>query len=58
MAKGKKYSYNQQKAYYTGRGYRAGQAKKRIPYKNNAHLQSFRDGYRSAANAVKRYPDL
>ena len=53
-----KYTKSQYKAFWTGRGYRAGQKKKRIPYTNAKNLDSFREGYKSAKNAVDKYPKL
>ena len=55
MAK-KKFTNAQKKAYYSGMGYRAGQENKRIPFKSAKNLESFRKGYRKAANSVKNYP--
>ena len=58
MSKKKKFTYAQKKAYYSGMGYRAGQQGKRIPFANEKNLQSFRNGYSKAKNAVERYPSL
>lgn len=58
MAKRKKYTAAQKKAYYSGMGYRAGQKRKQIPFKNEQNLQSFRDGYRAVGSTVDKYPDL
>lgn len=58
MARRKKYTEAQKKAYYSGMGYRAGQKKKHIPFKNKKNLQSFRDGYRAAGGTVEKYPNL
>lgn len=57
MAKQKKYTRAQQKAYYSGMGYRAGQEGKKIPFKNEKNLNSFRQGYQKARVAVSRYPN-
>lgn len=56
MAKKSNYTQGQKKAYYSGMGYRAGQYDKRIPFKNEENLKSFRNGYTAAKNAVDRYP--
>lgn len=58
MPKKYKYTKAQFKAFWVGRGYRAGQKKKRIPYTNQDNLNSFRAGYSSAKNAVDKYPKL
>ena len=51
-----KYTRAQRQAYYVGKGYRAGQEGKVIPYKNRKNLESFRSGYRAAKKAVDKYP--
>ena len=58
MAKKKKFTAAQKAAYHAGRGYRAGQNGRKIPYRNKDTLNSFRAGYSSVKNAVKRYPKL
>ena len=58
MAKKQKYTAAQKKAYHRGQGYRAGQAGKKIPYKNKENLQAFREGYTSVKVTVSKYPDL
>ena len=51
-----KYSAAQKKAYYSGMGYRAACEGKRIPFKNDNNLQSFREGYKAAGASVSKYP--
>ena len=58
MPKKYKYTKAQFRAFWVGRGYRAGQKNKRIPYQNNDTLNSFRAGYASAKSAVEKYPKL
>ena len=56
MAKEKKYTAAQKKAYYRGQGYRAGMSGKRIPYSNFKHKESFQEGFSSVRTTVKAYP--
>lgn len=56
MAKAKKYTAAQKKAYYRGQGYRAGMSGKRIPYSNPEYKNSFKEGFRSVRITVKAYP--
>lgn len=49
---------HKKKAFYRGQGYRAGQQGKKIPYRNEENLKSFRDGYTSVKVTVQKYPDL
>ena len=52
----KKYTRAQQKAYYSGMGYRAAVEGKMIPFKSAKNLESFRKGYRAARKPVDGYP--
>ena len=52
----KKYTRAQQKAYYSGMGYRAAVEGKIIPFKSAKNLESFRKGYRAARKPVDGYP--
>ena len=56
MAKAKKYTAAQKKAYYRGQGYRAGMSGKRIPYSNSKRKKSFQEGFSSVRITVKAYP--
>ena len=56
MAKTKKYTAAQKKAYYRGQGYRAGMSGKRIPYSNLSRKKSFQEGYSSVKIIVGKYP--
>ena len=58
MPKKYKYTKAQFRAFWVGRGYRAGQKNKRIPYQNQDTLNSFRAGYASAKSSVDKYPKL
>ncbi len=52
-----KYTRAQKKAYYSGMGYRAAMENKKIPFKSEKNLNSFRQGYKNAAANVSRYPN-
>lgn len=58
MARRKKYTAAQKKAYYSGMGYRAACEGKAIPFKNGENKESFRQGYKKAGKTVKDYPNL
>lgn len=54
MARRKRYSKAQKRAYYSGQAYRAGASGKRIRFRNRRNRDSFRSGYRSARHKVRR----
>lgn len=58
MAKKRKYTADQKRAYYSGQGYRAAYEGKKIPFKNAKNKESFCEGYNSVKVVVSRYPDL
>ncbi len=59
MAKKKgKYTSGQKKAYYSGMGYAAGRKGKKIPFKSDSNLESFRKGYSAGVEIIVKYPDL
>ena len=58
MARKSKFTAAQRAAYHAGRGYRAGQNGRKIPYKNQDNLNSFRAGYKSVKNTVTKYPKI
>ena len=55
MARSKKYTKAQTRAYYTGQGYRAGMENKVIPFKNPENKKSFGAGFRSVKDKVAKY---
>lgn len=55
MAKMKRYTEAQKKAYYSGMGYRACAEGKAIPFKNEANKESFKQGYKKAGPTVAKY---
>ena len=52
MAKKKKYTTAQTRAYYSGQGYRAGYEGKEIPFKNEQNKASFKEGFASVKVTV------
>jgi hypothetical protein len=54
----KKYSSGQRKAYYSGMGYAAARKGKKIPFKSDKNLKSFRQGYQKGVTVVVKYPDV
>ncbi len=52
-----KYSSRERRAYHSGMAYAAGRKGKKIPYKNEKNLKSFRNGYRKGLTVIVNYPD-
>lgn len=57
MAKSK-YSSGQKKAYYSGMGYAAARKGKKIPFKSEKNMTSFRQGYKKGVTVIVKYPDI
>lgn len=57
MAKKAKYSEGQKKAYYSGMGYAAAAAGKRIDFKSPERKESFKEGLKAGIEKAKRLPD-
>lgn len=57
MAKGKKYTEAQKKAYYSGMGYAVCQEGKRIDFKSEENKDSFRAGLKKGKERSTKYPD-